>query len=134
MARDRDEFTDEPPRPARGRDDYPDEPRRSRRDRDYDDYADDDYDRDRRSIANVPNYLVPSILVTLCCCVPGGVVAIVHAAQVNGKLASGDCRGAINASQTAKMWCWISFGVGFVLNIIFAAIQIAAEVAKDKLH
>lgn len=31
----------------------------------------------------IENYLVPAILVTLCCCVPAGIVAIVYAAQVN---------------------------------------------------
>jgi hypothetical protein len=75
---------------------------------------------------NIPNYLVQAILVTLCCCLPGGIVAIVYAAQVNGKVAAGDIAGARAASDNAKMWCWISFGVGIVLNIIGIGLQIAA--------
>ena len=41
----------------------------------------------------VPNYLVQSILVTLFCCLPFGIVAIVYAAQVNGKLQARRCSG-----------------------------------------
>jgi predicted RNA-binding Zn-ribbon protein involved in translation (DUF1610 family) len=63
----------------------------------------------------VPNYLVQAILVTLFCCLPGGIVAIVYAAQVNGKVQQGDIQGAMNASNNAKTWCWVSFGVGLVL-------------------
>src|ERR1043166_271348 len=39
---------------------------------------------------DVPNYLVPAILCTLCCCLPGGIAAIIYAAQVNSKKAAGD--------------------------------------------
>lgn len=67
---------------------------------------------------SIPNYLVQSIVVTLCCCLPGGIVAIIFAAQVNSKLAAGDVAGAEAASRNAKLWCWISFGVGIVLALI----------------
>src|SRR5579863_3098085 len=62
--------------------------------------------------ATVPNYLVFAILATVFCCLPLGIPAIVYAAQVNGKLQAGDLAGAQSASNNAKMWCWISFGVG----------------------
>ena len=64
--------------------------------------------------AVVPNYLVQSIIVTLCCCLPLGVVAIIFAAQVKSKLAQGDIAGAREASAKAKMFCWIAFGLGLV--------------------
>jgi hypothetical protein len=67
----------------------------------------------------IPNYLVQSILVTLCCCVPVGVVAIVYSAQVNTKLAAGDVAGARDASQKAKMWAWIGFGIGALVGAIY---------------
>ena len=67
----------------------------------------------------VSNYLVQAILVTLFCCIPFGIPAIVFAAQVNSKVASGDDAGAIKASKQAKMWCWISFGVGLAIGIIY---------------
>lgn len=68
----------------------------------------------------IPNYLVQSIIVTLCCCLPLGVVAIVFAAQVNSKLAAGDVAGAREASAKAKMFCWIAFGLGIAFSIIWA--------------
>lgn len=67
----------------------------------------------------IPNYLVQSILVTLCCCVPFGIVAIVFAAQVNSKLAAGDVNGAMQASRNAKMWVWIAFGTGLLFLVIW---------------
>jgi len=56
----------------------------------------------------VPNYLVQAILVTIFCCVPFGIVSIVYAAQVNGKVAAGDYAGAIATSNKAKTWAWVS--------------------------
>ena len=80
--------------------------------------------------APVPSYLAQSVLCTLFCCVPFGVVAIIYAAQVGSKLGVGDYPGAMAASQNAKMWCWISFGLGltvivgwFFLAIVGAAAQ-----------
>ncbi len=70
--------------------------------------------------ATIPNYLVQAILVTLCCCLPFGVVAIIYAAQVNSKLAQGDTAGAMDSSKNAKMWCWIAFAGGVALSIVYA--------------
>ncbi|HKR65371.1 MAG TPA: CD225/dispanin family protein [Thermoanaerobaculia bacterium] len=66
----------------------------------------------------IPNYLVQSILVTLCCCLPLGVVAIVFAAQVNSKLAAGDIAGAREASNNARKFCWIAFLCGIAIIVI----------------
>ena len=65
-----------------------------------------------------PNYLIPAILVTLFCCLPGGIVAIIFATQVNGKYASGDVQGAMEASKKAKLFTMISAGIGVVLILI----------------
>ena len=70
----------------------------------------------------VPNYLVFAILSTVLCCLPAGIPAIVYAAQVNGKLQVGDIAGAQIASQNAKMWCWISFGLGLAFCFIYGII------------
>jgi hypothetical protein len=66
----------------------------------------------------IPTYLWQSIVVTICCCPPFGIPAIVYSAQVSSKLAAGDIPGAQAASNKAKMWFWISFAVGALLNII----------------
>jgi len=70
----------------------------------------------------IPNYLVQSILVTLCCCLPLGLVSVIYAAQVNGKLAAGDIAGAQGASKNAKTWAWIAFASGILINVVFLAI------------
>ena len=68
---------------------------------------------------NVPNYLVTSIIVTLCCCLPFGIVAIVYAASVNAKVAAGDIQGAKAASGTALMWCCLGAILSIILWVIF---------------
>lgn len=70
----------------------------------------------------VNNYLIPAILVTICCCLPGGIVAIVYAAQVNSKLQAGDIVGAQAASNNAKLWCIISAVAGLVGGIGYVAL------------
>ncbi|MGP0017672.1 MAG: CD225/dispanin family protein [Candidatus Sulfotelmatobacter sp.] len=70
----------------------------------------------------VQNYLVFAILVTVLCCLPAGIPAIVYAAQVNGKLQAGDVAGAQLASKNAKMWCLISAGLGLAVGLIYAVL------------
>ncbi|HEX3998915.1 MAG TPA: CD225/dispanin family protein [Pirellulales bacterium] len=74
---------------------------------------------------DIPSYLVQSILATCFCCMPFGIVAIVYAAQVGSKLAVGDYSGAQLSSDSAKMWCWISFGIWVVGAVIYGAILVA---------
>lgn len=71
----------------------------------------------------VPNYLVWAILSTLFCCLPLGVVSIVFATQVNGKLQAGDVAGAQHASKNAKTWAWVSFGVGLAGILIYVIVM-----------
>jgi len=77
----------------------------------------------------VPNYLAQAILVTLFCCLPFGIVAIVYAAQVNGRIQVGDTRGAISASESAKTWCWVSFGCGFVPLVLWFILAFIGAIA-----
>lgn len=53
----------------------------------------------------ISNYLWQSIVVTLLCCLPFGIVAIVYASGVDGKVSMGDIPGAQRASNSAKNWC-----------------------------
>lgn len=69
-------------------------------------------------VAHVPNYLVWAILVTIFCCLPFGIPAIVYAAKVNGKLECGDYAGALEASKNAKTWIWVAFIVGLLFIIL----------------
>jgi hypothetical protein len=72
----------------------------------------------------VPNYLVQAILVTIFCCVPFGIPAIVFAAQVNSKLEGGDYAGAVEASKKAKIWCWVSFLIGLGIVVVYLSIAV----------
>ena len=78
----------------------------------------------------VPNYLVFAILVTVLCCLPAGIPAIIYAAQVNGKLQAGDIAGAQAASKNAKMWCWIAAGAGLAVGLVYCLL-IAAGVMSN---
>lgn len=73
--------------------------------------------------APIPNYLWQSIVVTLCCCLPLGIVGIIFSAQVNSKLATGDVAGAQEASRKAKMFTLIGFAVGLVGIVIWFALS-----------
>lgn len=61
----------------------------------------------------VPNYLIPAILSALCC-FPLGIISIVFAAQVNGKVAAGDMAGALDSSKKAKLFSYIFLGLGIL--------------------
>lgn len=61
--------------------------------------------------ANVPNYLIPAII-SLFCCLPLGVVGVIFAAQVNGKVAAGDIPGAMDSAKKAKLFSFIAIGLG----------------------
>ena len=66
----------------------------------------------------VPNYLVPAILSAVCC-FPLGIISIIFAAQVNGKLTSGDVQGALDSSKKAKMFSYIFLGLGIVVWVCY---------------
>ena len=56
----------------------------------------------------VPNHLVWAILMTLFCCLPGGIVALVYASRVDTLVATGNIDQAREASDKARFWCLLS--------------------------
>jgi Interferon-induced transmembrane protein len=80
--------------------------------------------------SNIPNYLVPAIL-SLFCCWPLAIVAIIFAAQVNGKVQSGDLAGAMDASKKAKMFSFIAIGIGLVVGIIYLLLTLLGVAAGN---
>jgi len=66
----------------------------------------------------VPNYLIPAIISALCC-FPLGIVSIIFAAQVNGKVAAGDIAGATDSSNKAKKFSYIAIGLGIALWVCY---------------
>jgi hypothetical protein len=73
--------------------------------------------------ASVPNYLVLAII-SLFCCLPLGIVGVIFAAQVNGKVAAGDTAGALDAAKKAKMFSYISIGLGLVWIIVWIILTV----------
>jgi hypothetical protein len=73
----------------------------------------------------IPNHLLPSILVTLCCCQVPGIVAIVYAAQVNALIRAGDFAGARRCSRLAATWMWVAFGLGLLVGVIYGVAVLA---------
>jgi len=65
----------------------------------------------------VPNHMVWAILSTVFCCLIGGIVSIVYAAQVNTKLAKGDVEGAKASARTARNWIIANAIIGVLLGI-----------------
>ena len=68
------------------------------------------------------NKLVWSILVTLFCCLPLGIVAIIKSAEVNSKWTAGDVAGAQQSAADAGKWIkWsvIAGVVGALLYLVF---------------
>lgn len=74
------------------------------------------------------NYLVESILITLCCCLPLGIVGIVFAAQVDSKWNAGDHAGAISAADNAKKFVLIGLVLGLIVNLLVVALQMVAAI------
>lgn len=74
------------------------------------------------------NYLVESILATILCCMPFGIVGIVFASKVNSEYDAGNYEAAEKASKNAKTWTLVSFGVGIVTIVISIIFGLAGAV------
>jgi uncharacterized membrane protein YvbJ len=75
------------------------------------------------------SYLIWSILATLFCCLPLGIVSIVFASQVDSRYYMGDVAGATDASNKARTWAVISAVIGAV-TIIGYMVLFAAGMAS----
>ncbi len=75
----------------------------------------------------VENNLVQAILVTMCCCLPFGIVSIVYASQVDGFARSGDRVAAEDAADKAQSWANWGFGVGLFWIVLYLLVMTAAR-------
>ena len=69
-------------------------------------------------------WLIESILATLFCCLPFGIVGIVNAARVNSLHDQTQYDKAQRASANAKRWTLVAFGIG-IIYLIFILIMMA---------
>lgn len=77
----------------------------------------------------IPNHLVWAIL-TVICCWPFAIVAIINASQVNGRIAAGDYAGAMSKSKNALTFSIIAAIVGVIgwaVYLIFYVLMAAAQ-------
>ncbi|WP_307875044.1 CD225/dispanin family protein [Frankia nepalensis] len=87
--------------------------------------------------APIPNYLWQSIVVTILCCIPAGIVAIVNSTRVQSRQQMGDIQGALDASKKAKTWCIVSLVAGLVVTVIYiiliasGAMDVSASYSSD---
>jgi hypothetical protein len=65
------------------------------------------------------NNLVWSILATLFCCLPFGIVSIVHATRVDNLWNMGDYAGAQQEAGKAKSWAVYSAVIGIVVSVLY---------------
>lgn len=72
------------------------------------------------------NYLVWSVIMTVVCCLPAGIAAIIFSSQVNSKYYAGDYEGARKASERAQLWIIISFVIGVIANTLYLPIMLIA--------
>lgn len=82
-------------------------------------------------------WLAESILATIFCCLPFGIVGIVHAAKVESAYKSGDYDGAERASAEAKKWTMLGFWIGLVgigLYLIFVVGMIVFAVKNGPIE
>jgi hypothetical protein len=70
--------------------------------------------------------MTEAILVTLFCCLPFGIVAIVKASEASSASSVGDHRRAIAAAESAKTWCGLSFGLGIAVTVIYVLVIAAS--------
>lgn len=77
----------------------------------------------------VDNNLVLAIFVTVLCCLPLGVVGIVHAAQVNAKAQAGDVAGATESAAKARTWSLWALGIGLTGYSLYFLVAIFAAAA-----
>ncbi len=70
-------------------------------------------------------YLVWAILVTIFCCIAGGIVAIIQANKVDSCYNVGDYEGAKKASESAKTWIIVSAVIGFFGSIVYVLAGLA---------
>ena len=67
---------------------------------------------------NYVPYLVLSIISTVCCCLPFGIVGIVFSVKINSAMNAGNYEEAAQNAKMAKIWTIVSFVVGLVVGIL----------------
>lgn len=81
---------------------------------------------------NAPNttlWLVLSIVATLLCCLPAGIVAIVYSALAMGRVGANDFVMANKYIRNAKIWVIVSASISLVILVLYVVLVAVGAVA-----
>lgn len=79
-------------------------------------------------------WVVEAILVTLFCCMPFGVVGLVHATMVSLYYNRGEFEAAEQASKTAGKWVKIAFIIGLIVIILYVVLILVMGVSLNNAY
>lgn len=79
---------------------------------------------------HVPNYLIASIFLTLCCCLPLGIPAIIFSSMASSHLAAGNYAAALEASNKAKLFFWLGLGLGLAGGLLYMLLMGFAAIGE----
>lgn len=79
-------------------------------------------------------YLILSIISTLCCCLPFGVVGIVFSAKINSAILAGNLEEAQNNAKMARIWIIVSFAIGFLTWLIYMVLIVTGAVSGSAYY
>lgn len=79
-------------------------------------------------------YLILSIISTLCCCLPFGVVGIVFSAKINSAMLAGNLEEAQNNAKMARIWIIVSFAIGLLTCLIYMVLIVTGAVSGSAYY
>ena len=79
----------------------------------------------------VPTQIGWAIMATLFCCLPTGVVSIVHALKVDRLQTAGNLEGARESSRKARKWAFISLWIACAWWGLFFTVAIIGTIVSD---
>ncbi len=79
-------------------------------------------------------YLILSIISTLCCCLPFGVVGIVFSAKINSAMLAGNLEEAQNNAKMARIWIIASFAIGILTWLIYMVLIVTGAVSGSAYY
>lgn len=83
---------------------------------------------------NWVTYLILSIISTLCCCLPFGVVGIVFSAKINSAMLAGNLEEAQNNAKMARIWIIVSFAIGLLTWLIYMVLIVTGAVSGSAYY
>lgn len=75
------------------------------------------YPESSPNIKKPSNYLFLSIIVTIFCCIPFGIVSLIYSSKVDSLYSVGSYKEAKKASDKALMWSLL--GIGIIVFVYF---------------